>query len=774
MTTQFGFIQSAFSKVALGVLLAGFSAASFSAPHKHHHSVDLGIVNQDKLIGMLKEGGQIASDANETEAIKALHQYLAENHTHSGAPGELAQFEQKRKQHLLQLMSGSQAQSSEVTGSDGITGYSNDWNGPVTQDKILAILIEFPDYPANHVTPGETSNYYEDYTPAHYQNMLFGPGGYAGSNGKQLISMVQFYNQQSGGSYTQIGDVAGWYKAKHPAAFYGAQQGSSNDINARALVREALVAAAADPKINLADYDLEDRYDLDGDGNYREADGLVDHIMIFHSAVGQEAGGGNLGSDAIWSHRWNLGRVFAIEGTQASVPTWGGFMAAYDYTIQPIDAAAGVAAHEYGHDLGLPDEYDIVYGEDEYNTPPGEPVSYWSIMSSGSWAGLIPGTEPTGFSPWARQFLQNSLGGNWLQGKSIEFSELAATPASYVLDHAAMKGANHDYLRVNLPPKVINLVEPIGSNSFYSGRGNNVNNSMHFNVDLTGSAEAALSFKIHYDIEDDFDYGRILVNGQPIAGSITTTYDPNEIGFGIGFSGQSNGWTDATFDLSAFAGQQIQVSVQYFTDGGLIKNGFWIDNISVTGDGQNLLILDAESNHPEISYAGIEVNDGNFNYDHYYLVEWRQHKGVDQGLGRINRNNHIMTFDPGMVVWYVDTSHTDNGVASHPGEGWLGVVDADRNPQIWSDGTPATSRYQVRDAAFNSKPGQQIHLVDRQGRTLSDPYVVGNPMFIDWEDYSNPLRPATGRLTPHYGILFQVAEQSENGDTATINVSKIW
>ena len=661
-----------------------------------------------------------------------------------------------------------------MTGSDGITGYSNDWNGPVTQDKILAILIEFPDYPANHVTPGETSNYYEDYTPAHYQNMLFGPGGYAGSNGKQLISMVQFYNQQSGGSYTQIGDVAGWYKAKHPAAFYGAQQGSSNDINARALVREALVAAAADPKINLADYDLEDRYDLDGDGNYREADGLVDHIMIFHSAVGQEAGGGNLGSDAIWSHRWNLGRVFAIEGTQASVPTWGGFMAAYDYTIQPIDAAAGVAAHEYGHDLGLPDEYDIVYGEDEYNTPPGEPVSYWSIMSSGSWAGLIPGTEPTGFSPWARQFLQNSLGGNWLQGKSIEFSELAATPASYVLDHAAMKGANHDYLRVNLPPKVINLVEPIGSNSFYSGRGNNVNNSMHFNVDLTGSAEAALSFKIHYDIEDDFDYGRILVNGQPIAGSITTTYDPNEIGFGIGFSGQSNGWTDATFDLSAFAGQQIQVSVQYFTDGGLIKNGFWIDNISVTGDGQNLLILDAESNHPEISYAGIEVNDGNFNYDHYYLVEWRQHKGVDQGLGRINRNNHIMTFDPGMVVWYVDTSHTDNGVASHPGEGWLGVVDADRNPQIWSDGTPATSRYQVRDAAFNSKPGQQIHLVDRQGRTLSDPYVVGNPMFIDWEDYSNPLRPATGRLTPHYGILFQVAEQSENGDTATINVSKIW
>ncbi|MGF1728501.1 immune inhibitor A domain-containing protein [Photobacterium kasasachensis] len=776
MITQFSVFRSALNKVALGVLLAGVSATAIGAPHKHHHSVDLGIVNQDKLISMLKAGGQIPADANETEAVKALHLYLEANHTHSGEPGELAQFEQKRKDRLLQLMSSGHQQVSGQAQTAGESAFSPDsaWNGPVVQDKILAILIEFPDYPANKVTPEETSNYYQDYTPSHYQNMLFGPDGYTGSNGKNLISMVQFYNQQSGGSYTQIGDVAGWYKAQHPAAFYGAQQGSNNDVNARALVREALVAAAADPSVNLADYDLEDRYDLDGDGNYREADGLVDHIMIFHSGVGQEAGGGNLGSDAIWSHRWNLGGVFAIEGTQASVPNWGGLMAAYDYTIQPIDAAAGVAAHEYGHDLGLPDEYDTVYGKDEYGTPPGEPVSYWSIMSSGSWAGLIPGTEPTGFSPWARQFLQNSLGGNWLHGETIEFADLAATPKPYVLDQAAMKGPNNDYLRVNLPPKRINLIAPIGTNSFYSGRGNNLNNVMSFAVDLTAAAEAALSFKIHYDIEDDFDYGRILVNGQPIAGSITTTNDPNEIGFGIGFTGKSDGWTDATFDLSAFAGQQIEISVQYMTDGGLIKNGFWVDNITVAADDQNTLLLDAESVHPEVTYAGVELNDGNFDYEHYYLVEWRQHKGVDLGLSRINRNNHIMTFDAGMMVWYVDTSHTDNGVASHPGEGWLGVVDADRNPQIWSDGTPATSRYQVRDAAFNSKPGQQIDLVDREGRTLTDPYVVANPMFVDWEDYSNPLRPATGRLTPHYGILFQVADQSENGDTVTINVSKIW
>ena len=83
--------------------------------------------------------------------------------------------------------------------------------------------------------------------------------------------------------------------------------------------------------------------------------------------------------------------------------------------MMPEDGATGVFAHEYGHDLGLPDEYDTIY------SGAGEAVEYWSIMSAGSWAGKVPGAEPTGFSPWANLIYNQHLVEN---GQSRQLSTL--------------------------------------------------------------------------------------------------------------------------------------------------------------------------------------------------------------------------------------------------------------------------------------------------------------------------------------------------------------
>ncbi len=48
-----------------------------------------------------------------------------------------------------------------------------------------------------------------------------------------------------------------------------------------------------------------------------EPDGIIDHLMVVHAGVGQEAGGGKLKDDAIWSHRSKLGsKPYATDGNE--------------------------------------------------------------------------------------------------------------------------------------------------------------------------------------------------------------------------------------------------------------------------------------------------------------------------------------------------------------------------------------------------------------------------------------------------------------------------
>ena len=62
----------------------------------------------------------------------------------------------------------------------------------------------------------------------------------------------------------------------------------------------------------------------------------------------------------------------------------------------------GVFAHEFGHDLGLPDYYDTSYGTENG-------TGFWSLMSSGSWGSFAEdpyiGTSPTHMDAYAKQYL---------------------------------------------------------------------------------------------------------------------------------------------------------------------------------------------------------------------------------------------------------------------------------------------------------------------------------------------------------------------------------
>ncbi|WP_445489014.1 immune inhibitor A domain-containing protein [Niallia sp. 03133] len=739
-------------------------------------TIDLGIANDEKLIEMLKKEGKLAKDAHPAEAETALNKYLkaksegSKKGTKDKLPKGLAEEENtadKLPNNSLMNGKGNKIGQAKKNTVDPVKEESYD--GDVRKDKVLVLAIDFPDYKKSSIKPEETDMFYEDYTHDHFQDMIFGKDGYKGPNGENLISMKQYYEQQSGGSYTVEGTVAGWYTADHPAAYYGGNVPSpdGNDARPRQLVYEALKKVGQDPTIDLSEYDVWDRDDYDGDGVYHEPDGIIDHLMVIHAGVGEEAGGGSLGGDAVWSHRSSLGLV-AVPGGSSNSDRFGGLLGADDYTIEPEDGAAGVFSHEFGHDLGLPDEYDTIY------SGAGEPVGYWSIMSAGSWAGSIPGTEPSGFSPYAKEMLQNLHGGNWLTGDTIDVNNVTSKGTEILLDEGATKGTNNDAVRINLPDKENIVNTPAsGQYEYFSGSGDELDHSMKMTVDLTSASSAKLTFKTWYDIETDWDYASVKVNGESIAGNITTIENPYEQNPGYGITGSSNGWLDAAFDLSAYAGQKVELEFNYWTDAGVAQPGFYVDDISITADGKEVYADNAEGDSG-FTFNGFTKDEGKFWSDRYYLLEWRSHNGVDAGLGHIRRGASLMSFDPGLVVWYVDNSYDDNWTGAHPGEGYLGVMDADQHTNYWSDGTVASTRYQVHDAAFSLNKTNKMFLdySELAGITLKDNFTQRSSLYDDHADYSNPGLLDAGRNVPEYGLKFRVVGQSEDGTVGKVLLFK--
>ncbi len=722
---------------------------------------DLAIANKDKIAEMLTANGTINPGASVLEIEEAVKQYL------------------KRKSHKIKddAVFNKQAQHEHAKILKKIQFGANNNNARAmmfsTQtkrtDKVLAVLIDFPDLPwdDNQLTPDHTGMYYDSYDSTHYKNLLFSPTGYDGPNGENLISMSQYYESESGNTYSVDGEATRWYRASKSANYYGKNDAvTDNDMNAKELVREALAQLASDPTIDLSEYDIEDRYDYDGDGDYNEPDGLIDHLMVFHASIGEEMGGGVLGADAIWAHRWNLSSPFVLEGTTSSLPDrWNGQYAAYDYTIQPIDAAAGICAHEYGHDLGLPDEYDTNY------SGKGEPVSYWSIMSSGSWAGIIQGTEPTAFSGYAKAFLQASLEGRWADSETMSLDALSNKEEIVTL-HQTTNNDSRNQVRIDLPLKNVTGVTPFeGSAHYYSDRGNNLNTSMSMDLVIPAASNVTLKFKAWFNIEVAYDFARILVNGTPIEGNITTMDDPEAMGLVPAISGVSTGWEDALFDLTPWAGQTIKLSFDYVTDGAVIEEGLYIDTLELDVDGVIEAIDNVEST-PKFALNGYSVNDGFHLAEHYYLLQWRNHDQVDNGLNHITRMGQNMSFEPGLLIWYVDNSMTNNWVGDHPGNGWLGVVDADTNALTWAtSGEIAQTRYQVRDAAFSLHSQDIFSLTNKDGDTLEDFHLDNTALFNDKEDYSSAGAPDSGRILTPYGITIEILDQAEDNAYGVLRIS---
>jgi immune inhibitor A len=70
-----------------------------------------------------------------------------------------------------------------------------------------------------------------------------------------------------------------------------------------------------------------------------------------------------------------------------------------------------------------------------------------------------------------------------------------------------------------------------------------------------------------------------------------------------------------------------------------------------------------------------------------------------------------------MLVWYYDSSYSNNNVGDHPGEGEILPVDAHPEIEHWNDGQVMRGRFQAYDATFGVEPTEAITLHNAAGAT---------------------------------------------------------
>ncbi|MFF9273587.1 immune inhibitor A domain-containing protein [Streptomyces griseosporeus] len=721
--------------------------------------------------------------------------------------GPLSKTQEAQRQEALDQVISGQAQVKEKNGSKVVQLKSKKGDSKYVElgrektDKIFTILVEFGDKtdPKFGGTPGPLHNtipqpdrtkdnstaWQANYDRQHFQDLYFGTG-------KNTESVKKYYEKQSSGRYSVDGEVSDWVKVPYNEARYGNNAcGSTNCPSVWNVVSDGLSAWVAQQKAagrtdaqikaDVAQFDQWDRYDFDADGNFNEPDGYIDHFQIVHAGEDESAGGGAQGTDAIWAHRWYAFGTDAgatgpadnkLGGAQiGDTGIWVG-----DYTIQPENGGLGVYAHEYGHDLGLPDEYDTAGGENS--------TGFWTLMSSGSWLGRgkdAIGDLPGDMNAWDKLQL------GWLNYDTAK----AGKQSTHKLGVAEYNTWDKQALVVNLPDKAVTteVVKPAeGATQWWSGSGDDLKNTLTRSVDLTGRTSAALTLDGWYDIEANYDYLYTEVstdggaNWTALDGTVDGQPIPRDGSDKPALTGSSETYKKLSFSLDAYAGKKIDLRFRYQTDSGVALKGFAADEITVTADGAALFSDNAETLDPAWTKAGFDRIGASFTKDYaqYYIAENRQYVSYDKTLKTGPYNFGFSTTRPdwvehyayqnGLLIWKWDTSQQDNNTGTHPGTGLILPIDSHPDALKWKDGTPMRGRIQSYDAPFSLYPtdGMTLHKADVATRIWPS---SGVSVFNDHtSSYYDESIPASGVKVTDTNTKIRIVKEAKDGSTINLQV----
>ncbi|HYH34314.1 MAG TPA: immune inhibitor A domain-containing protein [Nocardioides sp.] len=633
-----------------------------------------------------------------------------------------------------------------------------------------------------------------NYDRDHYENMYF-------------ERMRRFYEGESHGKFTFGGDVTEWVKVPFNQARYG-----RNENNTAFLVRDAL-AYWVDQKLDdgwrkrrvaryLKSFDSVDRYDFDEDGDFKEPDGYIDHFQLVHAGADESDGDPVYGIDAIWAHKGHaqiqedpdsgpeggaqIGGVNAGEGGASgggivNVPHNPTGVWVNDYTVQPENGGLSVFAHEFAHDLGLPDLYDTSGNSGGAENSMG----FWSLMAQSR--GTLPrdtgiGDRPMPFGAWDKF----SLG--WL--------DYDVTRAGRTETHRLRPNSSSDRSRVNdgaivlLPDKEVTTeigapCAECGSRYFYSDQGNELDNTMTHAVEAGGPLTAV----VNYEIEDEWDYAFLEAstdggeNWDPVSTNLSDTEADHENvnehdqsgfnGSDTGITGNSDGWKQLTATVPVDA---THIRFRYRTDGAAVELGFKVDNITLDG----APIGTAESGEGW-ALDGFRTTTGTdvSKHTNAYFVDNRQYVNGDRTLDHLynfagfpKRPNWVdfFSYSPGALITYWDSSYFDNNVGDHPGHGELLPVDAHPEFDHAPDGSLLRPRISTHDAAFGLSRTKRVTL-HHNGEKYTLGRQAPEPLFDDTQQwwFDNDEHASSTETHPgHYQPGWYSVDVPETGTTVRV------
>ncbi|PZC48013.1 MAG: Bacillopeptidase F, M6 metalloprotease family [Chloroflexi bacterium] len=128
-------------------------------------------------------------------------------------------------------------------------------------------------------------------------------------------------------------------------------------------------------------------------------------------------------------------------------------------------------------------------------------------------------------------------------------------------------------------------IVPYEEGCWWSNAGDSINTTLTRSFDLTDVSEATLRLRLWHNIEKSWDYAYVTVSSDGgaswtiVPGGLASPGNPVGNALGPGYTGATDGYVWDIVDLSAFAGSEVLVRLEYVTDESTTADGLCVSEI---------------------------------------------------------------------------------------------------------------------------------------------------------------------------------------------------